>query len=309
MAASKRLFTLQQAIERMAAGVRAEWGIYVKLLGSGEEVALDADRPMDTMSVIKLPVLVELLRQAEAGDLDLERRIRLAPEHRRFGTGVLSLLDDGVELSLRDAARLMIVQSDNAATDICFDAIGGPHAVTSTMRSLGFASIEVLGTTFDWFSALAASMDSALGALGPGDLFAAGYPELDPQAMLEARHAYHFGGGRPLGRASAADIGRLIERLVAGEVVSASVSEQALAVMRAQQHRTRIPRYLPGVGCAHKTGDFEPFIANDVGVIDGVGVAPVVCVFLNARHFGLWENLEEAVARMAEQTWRHAVGI
>jgi beta-lactamase class A len=301
------IISLEHALERTAAGVRADWGVYVKLLGSGQEVQLEADRPMDTMSVIKLPLLVELLRQVEAGTLPLDGRIRLGPAHRRFGTGVLSLLDDGAELSLRDAATLMIVQSDNAATDICFDAVGGPQAVNATMRSLGLETIEVLGTAFDWFSALAASMDPALGTLGPAELHAAGYPPLDADAMLEARHAYHFGGGRPFGRASARDLGRLLELLVAGEAVSASVSEQTLAILRGQQLRSRIPRYLAGARCAHKTGDFDPFIANDVGVVDAGGVAPVVMVFLNARHFGLWANLEEAVARMAQLAWRQAV--
>lgn len=305
-AAGERLFTLQQALERTAAGIRADWGIYVKLLGSGEEAGIAADAPMDTMSVIKLSLLVELLRQAEAGEVALARRIRLTPAHRRFGTGVLSLLDDGVEFSLRDAARLMIIQSDNAATDICYEAVGGPRAVTEAMRSLGLVSFEIPGTAFDWFSALAASMDPALGELGPAELYAAGYPRLDAQAMLEARRAFHFEGGRPFARATARELGKLLELLVAGQAFSASVSEQTLEILRQQQFRSRIPRYLAGVSSAHKTGDLDPFVANDAGVIAGAGVAPVVCVFLNARHLGLWENLEEAVARMAEQAWRQA---
>lgn len=304
--AGSGLSSLQHTLERTAAGIRAEWGVYVKLLGSGEEAAINADAAMDTMSVIKLPLLVELLRQAEAGSVDLEQRIRLCAEHRRFGTGVLSLLDDGVEFSLRDAARLMIIQSDNAATDICFAAVGGPSAVAEAMRSLGLNSFELVGTAFDWFSALAARMDSALGELGPAELFAAGYPALDAAAMLEARHTFHFRGGLPFARASARELGRLLELLAAGEAFGAAVSAEALAILRQQQARSRIPRYLVGARCAHKTGDFEPFIANDAGVIDAADVSPVVMVFLNARHFGLWANLEEAVARMAEHAWRQA---
>src|SRR5437764_4574821 len=167
--ASTRLSSLQHVLERTAAGVRADWGIYVKLLASGEEVALDADAPMDTMSVIKLPLLVELLRQAEVGQLSLDQRIRMGPEHRRFGTGVLSLLDDGVDLSLRDAATLMIIESDNAATDICFAAVGGPQAVNETMRGLGRGSIEAVRAAFDLVSPLAASINAGLAGLGPAE--------------------------------------------------------------------------------------------------------------------------------------------
>ena len=56
------LTDLQYNLERIANGVRADWGIYVKFLANGEEIAINADAPMDTMSVIKIPILVELFR-------------------------------------------------------------------------------------------------------------------------------------------------------------------------------------------------------------------------------------------------------
>src|SRR5438046_10293777 len=101
---------------------------------------------MDTMSVIKIPVLVELFRQVDAGHLNLDKRIVLQTEHKRFGTGVLSTLDDGSSLTLRDAAMLMIIQSDNSATDLCFDAVGGPEVVNACMRSLGLTQIQATCT-------------------------------------------------------------------------------------------------------------------------------------------------------------------
>lgn len=293
-------------MERTAAGVRADWGVYVKLMRDGSEIALNADEAMDTMSVIKVPLLLELHRQADEGAVDLNARITLSPEHRRFGTGVLSLLADGLELSLRDAATLMIVQSDNAATDLCFAAVGGPGAVDDLMRSLGLDSIRALGTAFDWFSALAASMDPALGGLGPAELFAAGYPPLGAEELAAARAAFHFGGGPAFGLCSARDLGTLLELCARGEAASPAVCDRVLATLRLQQHRSRIPRYLINARCAHKTGDFEPFIANDVGIIEPAGGEPAIVVFLNGGHSGIWENLEEAVARMAEQVWLHA---
>lgn len=298
--------SLQAALERTAAGVRADWGVYVKLLADGTEIALNADTPMDTMSVIKVPLLLELHRQADEGAVDLDARITLGNEHRRFGTGVLSLLDDGLELSLRDAASLMIVQSDNAATDLCFAAVGGPGAVEKLMGSLGLDSIRSLGTAFDWFSALAASMDAALGELGPAELFAAGYPPLGAEELAAARAAFHFGGGPAFGLGSARDLGTLLELCIRGEAASQAVCDRVLATLRLQQHRSRIPRYLIGASCPHKTGDFEPFIANDVGIIEPSGAEPAIVIFLNGGHSGIWETLEEAVARMAEQVWLHA---
>jgi hypothetical protein len=59
---------LRANIERIARGVNAQWGIYVKVLETGEEIAIDADRQMDTMSTIKNPLMIETFRQIEAAD-------------------------------------------------------------------------------------------------------------------------------------------------------------------------------------------------------------------------------------------------
>src|SRR5207249_1890401 len=62
---------LQSAIERTTKSVNATWGIYVKSLESGEEIAIDADRQMETMSTIKIPLMVEALEQVKAGTFTL----------------------------------------------------------------------------------------------------------------------------------------------------------------------------------------------------------------------------------------------
>src|SRR5258708_34816928 len=133
-------------------------------------MGMDGEHLVETMSVIKPPLLVTLFRAVEAGQADLDQRITLETRHKRFGTGVLRTLDDGVALSLRDAAMLMIIQSDNTATDLCFEAVGGPDAVTRAMRALGLPSIQPHWTAFEWFSSLAASMDPGLGTHSPGEL-------------------------------------------------------------------------------------------------------------------------------------------
>ena len=88
-----------------------------------------------------------------------------------------------------------------------------PDAVNATMTELGFSDIEVLGDCFDWFSALAAVIDPALGELGPADLFRAGYPELAPEDWISARDRFHFDEGRPFSRASARALGELLEMI------------------------------------------------------------------------------------------------
>src|SRR5206468_3013678 len=86
---------LRSAIEQITRSVDTRWGIYIKCLDTGEEIAMSADQSMDTMSVIKVPLLVEAFRQIEAGRLSLKDRYTLTPGDRRPGTGVIRSLDDG----------------------------------------------------------------------------------------------------------------------------------------------------------------------------------------------------------------------
>ena len=67
------LSRLQAGIERITKSINADWGIYIKCLETGEEIAIDADHQMDTMSVIKIPLMVEAFRQIEAGKFSLDQ--------------------------------------------------------------------------------------------------------------------------------------------------------------------------------------------------------------------------------------------
>src|SRR5215469_12367367 len=136
---------LQHSLERISQSVSGEWGIYVKSLQTGEEVAINADTVMDTMSVIKIPLLVDAYRQVDAGKLNPAARITMTTADKRFGTGVLRTLNDGLNLSVHDALTLMIIQSDNTATDMIYSRVGGPDHVNSTMRQMGFKTINAPG--------------------------------------------------------------------------------------------------------------------------------------------------------------------
>lgn len=296
---------LQHNLERIARGVRADWGIYVKFLASGEEIAINADQPMDTMSVIKIPLLVTLFRELDAERVALAQRLTLETAHKRFGTGVLKMLDEGLSLTVRDAATLMITLSDNSATDLCFEAVGGPAGVNQTMEALGLDAIQVIGTTLEWFRALATALDPSLASLPPDELFQRGYPSLPPRQLAAAREAFHFDGRHPFSLSTARAMGRLLEMIWKDECASAASCAAMREMLRLQQYRSRIPRYLFGATVAHKTGDFEPFIANDVGVIEPDQGEPIIVCFFCAGHRGIWENLEEAIARMSEKVWEY----
>lgn len=300
-AAPRPIDLLQHSLEQIAHSVSADWGIYVKSLETGEEVAINADQAMDTMSVIKVPLLVDAYRQIDAGRLNPADRISMTTADKRFGTGVLRTLDDGLNLSVHDALTLMVIQSDNTATDMIFARVGGPGHVNDTIRQLGFKTIKATGTAFDWFRALGENTDRAWGKLTPGELFTRGYPPTMTDADVER---FHFQGKHPFGLSSAREMGRLLELIAGNQAASQKSCEEMMRILRQQQMRTRIPRFLDNVSVPHKTGDFPPYIANDVGLIE-TQKARVVVVFFCAHHRGIYAELEDAVGRMSEQVWAY----
>ena len=268
------LARVESNIQQVTRSVNATWGIYIKCLETGEEIALDADRQMDTMSVIKIPLMAEAFRQIEAGKFALGDRVTITQETRQPGTGIIRSLDPGVQLTVKDLLTLMIIVSDNTATDLMYEKVGGPDAVNRLMDEWGLKSIRATGTADTWFKALRAA----------------------PSA-----EAFHREGKTPFGLSSPRDMGRLLERLEKGEAVSKQASEQMLQIMRGQVYSSRLPRYVTGYRIPHKTGDFLPYIGNDVGILESPSRHVVISVF-TAKHFGAGAALEDAIGRVAQLT-------
>jgi beta-lactamase class A len=230
-AAPKPIDLLKQKLEQISAGVSADWGIYIKSLDTGEEIAINADKVMDTMSAIKIPLLVDVYRQVDAGKINTADRFAMNTADKRFGTGVLRTLDAGLNLSFRDALELMIIQSDNSATDMAFARVGGSAHVTQTMHELGLNSITATGTSFDWFRALAEAGDPSYTKLSPEELFIKGFPEKLTEADVER---FHFEGKHPFGLASAHDMGRLLEMMATNKAASEKSCKEMLRMMGQQ---------------------------------------------------------------------------
>jgi beta-lactamase class A len=96
-------------------------GLCLRDLTSGEEIRIHADLVSPSASTIKMHILAHLLELSEAGDLDWFERIKLDRSVSVPGSGVLAYFDDPVELTVRDVATLMIIVSDNTATNLCID--------------------------------------------------------------------------------------------------------------------------------------------------------------------------------------------
>ena len=271
--AAQPLERLKANLERTTKSVNAQWGIYVKCLETGEEIALNADAVMDTMSVIKIPLMVEAFRQIGEGKFQLSDRLTLAESEKRPGTGILRSLNPGASLTIEDVLTLMNIVSDNTATDLLFTKVGGVEPVNRLMQQYGLKTIRATGPTRAWFAALRAA----------------------PSAL-----EFHRAAKTPFGLSSPRDMGKLLEKIARGEAVSKSASEKMMAMLRGQVYSSRLPKYVTGFRIPHKTGDFLPYIGNDVGVFESKERNIVVCVF-TAKHEGIGAQLEDAIARIGEQ--------
>ncbi|MGP4101983.1 serine hydrolase [Nonomuraea sp. KM90] len=124
-----------------AAGVTG-W-MYAADIDTGHEVGHGPDEPLPTASMFKVPLLVALCRQADAGLLDLTGRVTVPAGVRSTGpTGISAMLDD-VTISLRDMAYLMIALSDNTSADVLLERVGF-DAVNATMDAFGLTGTRVV---------------------------------------------------------------------------------------------------------------------------------------------------------------------
>jgi beta-lactamase class A len=263
---------LEASIQRTTRSVNATWGIYVKSLESGEEVALDADRQMETMSTIKIPLMVEVFEQVKAGRLKLTDKYIFVQVDSQPGTGTIQRLDPGAVMTVKDLITLMIIVSDNTATEVLYRMVGGPEAVNARMDALGLGKTRAMNVPSRWFPALRSAATTE-------------------QFYREGKH--------PFGLSTPREMGRLLEMMERGTLVDKLSSDLMLRIMRGQLYRTRIPRYVTGYTIPHKTGDFLPYVGDDVGMLEAPGKTIILSVF-TGNHFGSGEVLENAIGLVAK---------
>jgi beta-lactamase class A len=264
---------LEASILRTTRSVNATWGIYVKSLDTGEEIAVDADRQMETMSTIKIPLMVEAFEQIKAGKFALTDKYTFVQADSQPGTGTIQRLDPGAVMTVKDLITMMIIVSDNTATEVLYRMVGGPEAVNRRMDALGLQHTRAMNVPSRWF------------------------PSLRSAPTTEQ---FYREGKYPFGLTTPREMGRLLEMMERGTLVDRSSSDLMLRIMRGQLYRTRIPRYLTGYTIPHKTGDFLPYVGDDVGMLEAPGRTIIISVF-TGNHFGSGEALENAIGLVAKE--------
>jgi beta-lactamase class A len=220
--------------------------LYAKNLRTGKDVGIHPDQPVRTASTIKLPILCALEALIAGGSVRWDERIRLRDADKISGSGILADLEDGTELTLRNLATLMIIVSDNTATNLVLDRITA-DAVNDYLDTIGLTETRALRK-------VRGDVEPLPGTTG-----------MSRAGRLEMNQPFGLGKSTPR------EMVRLLESLEAGRIVSPAASADVLAIMKRQQVRDGIARHMPdGVAVASKSGALDA-LRSDVGLVWAAG--------------------------------------
>jgi beta-lactamase class A len=256
MGADNTPSTLESRLVPLAKAHKGKVAIAVKHLGSGESFYLNADEPMPTASLIKLPVMLELYQQAEEGKVKLTDRVTLRNDDKVPGSGVLTNhFSDGTTFSLRDACRLMIAFSDNTATNLVLDKIG-IMPVNKRMEAWGYPNTKINAKSFRGST-----------------------------TSVAPDRTKKYG----LGSTTAREMISILEDLETCKHCRPVVKQIILNHLRKCDDKDKFPRFLPdGVDIAHKSGSVSRS-RTDAGIMHLPSGAVALCVLSDENEDTRWK--------------------
>lgn len=268
---------LHSRLKTMADQHRGKVALWAKNLKTGDTVAINADEPVQTASVIKLPIMLEAMYQVKAGKHSLGEKLKLTKDDQVPGSGVLQFMDPGLELTLKDTIALMMILSDNTATNVMIDTFG-VKPVNDRIAEMGLKNTHLYRKVFK---------------------------EADPKEGPLPADYKKFG----LGKTTAREMGEAMASLERCDVGDPELCKAMIGIMKSQDYRNMIPHYIESSdttehpsAIADKTGSLDD-VRNDVALIYTKGGPLVISVFTwdNADQSWTMENEAELlIARMAK---------
>jgi beta-lactamase class A len=238
----------------------------------------------------------------DRGEIRLDQMVTIQPSDLHPGSGTLSNLfkQPGVSLSVRNLMELMLLISDNSATDIVLRLAGGPEAVTSKMRDLGISGINVSRST-------ARLISEWIGADLPPekdwtpDLWNKLYSALTPAQRKAAAEKFNQD---PRDTAQPTAMADLLLKIYAKKLHKPETAELLLDIMRrCQTGDARIKGMLPpDIELAHKTGSIGGTI-NDVGIVTLPDNAGHVVLALFVKQGTKSESSEKTIAQISRAVY------
>ena len=271
--------SLKSAIlARLSAAPEAIVAVSYRDLETGESVEIAADSVFHAASTMKVPVMIEVLRRAQAGAFTLDQKLLLVNQFASIADGSpfsLDMSEDGdsvlygrigQRVPIRELLKLMITKSSNLATNQLIELVGATN-VTQTARDLGARRLSVL-------------------------------------RGVEDQKAFDRG---MINTTTSADLATLLEGIEKGTVLSRSSSAEMREILLAQEFNEKIPAGLPpGTRVAHKTGEITA-VSHDAAVIYPPGRKPYVLVVLT-RGIRDGKVSSALIADVSRLVWSHATG-
>jgi beta-lactamase class A len=211
--------SLRRTLEAIAAAHHGVLGYSVLNLDTGERLSLRGDETFPTASLIKVPILVTLYDLAEQKQLSLDDPLTVIKIDQVPGSGVLQFMHPGMSLSVHDAAALMIILSDNTATNLILDKIA-IRRVWTKMEALGLPHTKVHSKVYLRLASVA--MDSSV--------------------------KYGLGVSTPN------EMAHLFELLAQGKAVNPAADSAMLQLLSNNADGDSMQRTIDGLSVPHKTG-------------------------------------------------------
>jgi beta-lactamase class A len=266
--------SLESRLKPLIEAHQGDVAVMVQHLETGETFAHRENEPQPTASLIKFPVMIEAYRQSVESGLDLSQSVTLQETDKVPGSGILTThFSAGASFPLKDAIRLMIVFSDNTATNLVLDKIGLP-STAAAMEKLGCPNTKIHSKVY--------RRDTSV------------FPERSQQ----------FG----LGSTTAAEMIRLCELLHQEKLVNAEASREMLAHLKKCDDKQKFPRLLPaGTVVAFKTGSVNE-VRTAAGILYTKSGPVALCVLTAKNADQRWtaDNAGDLLcAKIAREVYEH----
>jgi beta-lactamase class A len=249
--------------------------VAIKHLDTGESYYLDEDEEMPTASLIKFMIMLEVYLQAAEGRVKMTDTLTLRKADMVPGSGILTYhFSDGATFPLKDAVRLMIVFSDNTATNMVLDHIG-IDSTNKRLASWGFNHTNINAKVF-----------------------------MGEKTSINKDRTKKFG----LGNTTAKETILLLEKVHKGDVVSPAVCKEMLGHMKKCDDKLKLKHFLPeGIELAHKSGTVSD-ARTDAGILYLPAGPVAICVLTAKNEDRSWKDDNAAnvlIGRVAQQVVEH----
>lgn len=291
---------LEREMARLAKVGGGTVGVTAIHIETGRRVSLNGKDRFPMASTVKVPIAVQLFTRIDKGEVRLDDMIKIEPKDLHPGSGTISDLFNkpGLALSVRNLTELMLLISDNSATDVVLRLAGGGQQVTARMKAIGIDGISVDRSTANLIADWVGMTNLPPESEWTPELFNTRFAAIKPEDRNAAAKRFD---SDPRDTSTPDAMADLLARIHRKDLLKEQSAALLLDIMlRCRTGDARLKGLLPqGTDVAHKTGTIGGS-TNDVGIItlpDGTHVAIAAFVKSSEKEVAVRERAIAEIAR------------